>query len=162
MPVPARFHSRDLRKGRFSLAGQVYLVTFTCQDRKPLFADFSLACMAARALSEANLWRDGRLLAWVLMPDHWHGLIELGGKHALSTVVGRAKAVSARVINGSHAEASPVWQRGFHDRALRHDDCVIAAARYVIGNPVRAGLAGDIGGYSFWDAVWVGEGFDLG
>jgi putative transposase len=30
-----------------------------------------------------------------------------------------------------------------------------AIARYVVANPLRAGLAGTIGDYPYWDAVWL-------
>ena len=42
-----------------------------------------------------------------------------------------------------------------HDRAVRHDHDLRALARYVIGNPLRAGLCDRIGDYPFWDAAWL-------
>jgi len=66
-----------LRKGRRSQAQQVYHITLVTHRRQPLFADFVVGCAAARALVAPENWRQARLLAWVLMPDHWHALIEL-------------------------------------------------------------------------------------
>jgi len=37
----------------------------------------------------------------------------------------------------------------------RCDEGLRAVARYVIANPVRAGLAERVGDYPFWDAVWL-------
>ena len=161
MDAPTRFHSRNLRNGRVSLPNHIYLITFTTKNRAELFNDFRLACAASRALSEPGLWRDARLMTWVLMPDHWHGLLQLGDVESLSTVVGRAKAISARVVNTLRGTSSTVWQPGFHDRALRTDEAVLDVARYVIANPVRAGLSGRIDDYSFWDSEWAGPGFSL-
>jgi putative transposase len=48
-----------------------------------------------------------------------------------------------------------VWADGFHDRALRLEDDVLIAARYIITNPVRAGLVSRVHDYSYWDAVWL-------
>ena len=48
-----------------------------------------------------------------------------------------------------------IWQRGFHDRALRQDDNVRDIARYIIANPLRAGLSKSIGEYPHWDAIWL-------
>jgi REP element-mobilizing transposase RayT len=162
MNRPNHFHSHDLRGGRRSIPGQVYLVTTTNDGRRPLFADFFVAACASRALAEAGLWRDSHLLAWVLKPDHWHGLIELGGNESLSKVVGRAKAVSAAAVNLERGGRGAVWQPGFHDRALRCDDSLTAAARYLIANPLRAGLVATPGDYAFWDSVWPGVESDLG
>ncbi|WP_442964680.1 transposase [Pseudomonas sp. GCEP-101] len=42
-----------------------------------------------------------RLLAWVLMQDHVHWLLELGVGEDLARSVGRMKAVSAREVRRS-------------------------------------------------------------
>ena len=89
------------------------------------------------------------------MPDHWHGLVELSDTERLSTLVARVKAVSARAIACSANQRVRVWERGFHDRAIRHDDNLLATARYVIRNPLRAGLCKRIADYPFWDASWI-------
>jgi putative transposase len=154
-------HSHDLRAGRRSIPNQVYLVTTTCRDRRRHFSDFFVAACACRVLAEKRLWRDSRLLAWVLMPDHWHGLIELGGGESLSKAIGRAKAVSAAAINRIRRSDNAVWQPGFHDRALRHDESLLSAARYLIANPLRAGLVDRPGDYPFWDTVWPGSESEL-
>jgi hypothetical protein len=48
-----------------------------------------------------------------------------------------------------------VWKPGFHDRALRHEDSMVDAARYIVANPLRAGLVERVGDYPFWDAIWL-------
>jgi REP element-mobilizing transposase RayT len=144
-----------LRKGRVSYAQQVYLITFVTHQRKPLFADFELACTAAGALADARNWEQAKLLAWVLMPYHWHALVELRSDSPLAKVVQELKANSARKLGVAHPEIAQVWARAFHDRALRRDDDLVDAARYLVMNPIRAGLARKIREYPFWDAVWV-------
>ncbi|MEO1036249.1 MAG: hypothetical protein AAFX44_11900, partial [Pseudomonadota bacterium] len=44
---------------------------------------------------------------------------------------------------------SPVWQRGFHDYGIRDTADHLACVRYVIENPVRAGLVAHPSDYSF-------------
>jgi putative transposase len=132
----------------------VYLVTFVTRERRPLFHDPDAACHAARAITDRRLWYRSRLLAWVLMPDHWHGLIELGAMETLSTCVQRLKANTARPFRTDQASCR-VWAPGFHDRALRSGDDLRTAARYVVSNPLRAGIVRNIGSYPYWDAVWL-------
>ena len=143
------------------MPGLVYLVTTTCHERRAIFSDFLLGACACRTLAEPRLWRDSRLLARVLMPDHWHALIELGGNESLSKVVGRAKAVSAAAVNRHRGGDAAVWQAGFHDRALRREESTVTAARYLIANPLRAGLVARPGDYSFWDTIWPGAESEL-
>lgn len=91
------------------------------------------------------------------MPDHWHGLIELGEGVNLSSVVQRIKGVTARQVNQSCAFGGPLWAKGFHDHALRRDEAIEQVARYIIANPVRAGLVEDPMDYPYWDAYFLGD-----
>ncbi len=42
-----------------------------------------------------------------------------------------------------------VWQRSFFDHALRDEESLEAVARYIVSNPVRAGLVEDWRDYPF-------------
>ena len=88
-------------------------------------------------------------LAFVLMPDHLHWLVQLGVHAEIEKVVGRVKSLIARRLDGG------IWQTGFYDHALRKDEDIAAVARYIVANPVRAGLVGRLGDYPHWDAIWM-------
>ena len=150
MPHP---RSHALRRGRWSQPGGIYLVTFNTEERRPWFADWEAASRTARALSSLEAWTDSALLCWVLMPDHWHGLVQLGEREILSRSVGRARAHATRAWRPP--DGQQLWQRGFHDRALRAEERLVDVARYIVANPLRAGLARRIGEYPYWDAVWI-------
>ena len=94
-------------------------------------------------------------LAYVVMPDHMHWLMQLQRKTDLSTCVGNMKSYSARLINGRRNCRGGIWQRGFFDRALRREQDLAAVARYIVANPLRAGLVEHIGDYALWDSVWM-------
>jgi putative transposase len=142
--------TRDaLRVGRFSQAGGIYLVTTATAGRVPVFADLACARMVVREMRCLAIQGDLTSLAWVLMPDHLHWLIQLGNGASLSALLRSFKGRSARRIG------RPIWQRAFHDRALRREDEILPAARYIIANPVRAGLVQKVGDYSHWDAAWL-------
>jgi putative transposase len=147
--------SRRLRTGRTSTEGGIYLLTFTTLERRPYFARFDRTRLACVALSANESWPHCRLLAWVLMPDHWHGLVELGQAESLSRSVARAKAATTRAWNLAHQRSGSLWAAGFHDHALRRDEDMLGCARYIVTNPVRAGLAARCGDYPFWDAIWL-------
>lgn len=147
--------NKALRKGRFSIPGQIYFITFNVKNRNPLFADWWTACYAARILSSRPIWGDAKLLSWVLMPDHFHGLVEVGNKQTLSTMIKTVKGRSAYLINQHRQLKGSVWSNDFYDRALRKEEDLLSVARYIVLNPVRAGLVKRCGDYPFWDAVWL-------
>ena len=147
----------SLRKGRVSLPGCAYHVTACTHDRRPIFSD--LGC-ARLLVAEMRRLHDAALvdsLAWVIMPDHVHWLFVLGEAESLSEIVKRLKACSARSISWANefAPTGPLWQRGFYDHAIRSDEDLRAVARYIVANPLRAGLVHRLGEYPLWDAVWL-------
>jgi REP element-mobilizing transposase RayT len=146
-----------LRRGRVSLRGQVYLITVTTRHRQPIFMDHARARVASQFIHAHGTWGDAKLLAWVLMPDHWHGLLELGHE-PLDRVVARFKAAVSRTLHASGMCEGTPWDRSFHDRALRHDENLRRVARYIVGNPVRAGLAHSVLDYPYWNATWLDQG----
>ncbi len=152
MKKVARGHA--LRKGRVSEAGRIYLVTTVVRDRRPVFADWQLGRVLANVMRQAELQRRVESLAWVVMPDHLHWLFRLNDG-ALDALLRDVKSQSGRRINQVAALPSPLWQQGYHDRAVRHDDDLRAMARYIVANPLRAGLVTRVGDYSLWDAVWL-------
>jgi putative transposase len=93
-------------------------------------------------------------LAWVLMPDHLHWLFVLRDG-ALDKVMRRVKSRSAIRIRRIGGGDGPVWQKGYHDHAARTEEDLLAMARYVVANPVRAGLVQSLREYPLWDATWL-------
>lgn len=152
MPLPGQ---AALRRGRYSLGRGVYHLTTTTYAREPLFKDFGAARAVVRSLNAPRLLKGTELIAWVVMPDHLHVLMQLGEADLLSAYVDRLKSASARSVNRCLDRLGPVWQRAFHDHQLRREEDVRAVARYVVMNPLRAGLVRRIAEYSHWDAIWV-------
>lgn len=146
---------RALRKGRVSSAGQYYVVTTITSNRQPLFRHWRvgrLVVMEMRRLHEGGIVQS---LAWVIMPDHVHWLLILGNSLSLSRMLQTFKGRAAHQVNRALHRTGKVWATAFHDRALRRDEDVQAVARYIVANPIRAGLVDRIGNYPLWDAVWI-------
>lgn len=146
---------KALRKGRYSLHGQIYLVTVTTRNRESVFSDFNGACAVARCFYDQEILGDSRMLCWVLMPDHAHWLIELGNDDTLPGLINRLKSASARMVNRARNKVGSLWAPAYHDHAMRDEDDLYGTAIYVLNNPLRAGMVNDIGDYSFWDSVWL-------
>ena len=150
-----KWHARSLRTGRYSERGRIYLVTTVTAGRAPLFADFRVARAVVHELQRSDETGLCRTLAYVLMPDHLHWLVELV-EGDLSRVAGRFKSSAAAAVNREVGTPKVRrWQRGFHDRAVRQEDDLVDLARYVVANPLRAGLVKRIAEYPHWDAVWL-------
>lgn len=154
MPRLSKPHSARLRVGRYSAPHQIYLLTATTHNRRPIFTDFNCGRLLLSEMRAAH--EDGRVcsLAWVVMPDHLHWLIELR-QGSLSELMRRVKSNSARAINRRLGISGRLWQDGYHDRAVRREEDLQDMARYIVANPLRAGLVQRVGDYPLWDVVWL-------
>ena len=82
-------------------------------------------------------------------------MVDGPGTESLDAVVQRVKSRSARAIHQPLSHRDPLWQKGYHEHAVRKDKDIHAIARYIIANPLRAGLVETVGDYPFWDAIWL-------
>ena len=94
-------------------------------------------------------------LAFVVMPDHVHWLLQISGEKSLSEIIQATKSASAHAINRIAGRKGKFWQPGFHDHAVRTEEALRDIARYIVANPLRAGLVTSVRNYSHWDAVWI-------
>jgi len=131
---------KALRMGRVTVPGHAYLITAVCVGRQPVFTQMGLARVAVSVFESPATWPSAELLAWVLMPDHWHGLVVPDGTESIGRVMQRAKASVTRELRRKYPNIPAPWQPGFHDHGLRRQESVPEAVRYLLDNPVRAGL----------------------
>jgi REP element-mobilizing transposase RayT len=144
-----------LRKGRVSLPGHVYHITTCTLNRVPAFRDFLCARLAVAQMRQLHESGEVGSLAWVVMPDHVHWLFQLGHGRGLSEVIKIFKARTTHVLAAHSSAGGSIWQRGFHDHAIRKDEDLRAVARYIVANPLRAGLVSRLADYPHWDANWL-------
>ena len=144
--------SNRLRSGRVSQPDGIYLLTANTLNREPVFSDWRVGRLVVEQLRQEQARGAARSLAWVVMPDHFHWLMELQSGE-LKNVMRRIKSLSARAINQMTQRSGKCWQQGFHDHALRREEDLQHLARYVVANPLRAGLVKQIGDYPLWDAI---------
>jgi REP element-mobilizing transposase RayT len=156
MPPQAPCHGKNLRAGRYSETGQAYLITSVTNQRRKIFTNWQTGRLLALEFHTPEMMTRAKSLAWVIMPDHFHWLLSLQEHADLPAILQRVKSRSAIALNMLlRQEGQQIWQKGYHDHAVRRDEDIIALARYVVANPLRAGLVTKINDYPLWDAVWL-------
>jgi len=96
----------ELRRGRASIGWQIYLVTTVTRERARLFTNLYFGRFVVRALHSQTAHACAQTLAYVVMPDHLHWLLQMHPGCKLSAVVQSAKGRSAIEINRARAIAS--------------------------------------------------------
>jgi putative transposase len=97
----------------------------------------------AELVEAALLHFDGdryRLLAWCLMPNHVHVVIDIQAGASLTTIVGSWKSFSARRANERLGRTGAFWDPDYFDRYMRDEGHLARTIDYVEQNPVKVGL----------------------
>jgi len=118
-----------------------------CWLRNPEIADM---------VQEAVLHFDAdryRLLAWCIMPNHVHVVVEVLEHHSLSAIVKSCKSFTSRRANAHLGRAGPFWEADYFDRYMRNEKHLLQTIEYVEHNPVKAGLV-DAPSASRWSSAY--------
>ena len=160
--VPGR-RSPRLQAYDYTQVG-AYFVTLVTKDRVLLLGDVVKGEMMlshiGKSVADAWLWLPTQypyveLDAFVVMPNHLHGVIWLagplsgtgdsriapsnsGGRKPLGRLIGAFKTVSAKRVNAALGTPSrPLWQRGFHDHVIRNERDLERIREYIRNNPLQ-------------------------
>ena len=172
-PEIQRRHSIRLKGYDYSVAA-AYFVTICTQDRMLLFGDIVTDAMRVNQYGGVVLecWESipdhfpgARLDAFVVMPNHIHGIIQLadaarevGAQHAApsqsnphrpladrhvqpaslgATVRSFKSAVARRINSQRETPGMPVWQRNYYDHVIRDESELLRIREYILANPAR-------------------------
>lgn len=162
---PAIHHRRSIRLRGHDYSGRgVYFVTILTQNRRRLFGTVVNGRMA---LSEAGriaarCWQEipqhfpnVSLDAWVVMPDHVHGILVIQADGHGGTIPGKdrphgtARTIGSMVrgfkIGVTKALGESPWHRNYHEMILRDARVLETVRAYIRNNPAQ------------WDVLRFGE-----
>jgi REP element-mobilizing transposase RayT len=111
--------------------------------------------LVARLVQAALLKFDGEryaLVAWCVMPNHVHALLQLKPGFKLDRVVHSWKSYTAKEANRLLRCSGAFWAPEYFDRFMRDDEHLARTASYIEGDPVKAGLCANISEWRFSSA----------
>ncbi len=152
----------------YSAAG-MYFITLCTHQRECLFGEIADGVMRLNLLGQivADEWQRSSEIrqeiefdAWVIMPNHLHGIVviettaELSGgvgangrsplrgvapsmkPRSLSSLVAGFKSATTKRINiNRNAPGTPVWQRNYYEHIIRNDLSLQTIQTYIHHNP---------------------------
>jgi putative transposase len=126
-----------------------YFLTLCTFERNPYFIDAKNVAIAYEQILRAAGDQHFALVAYCFMPDHLHLLIEGTREDAyMKEFVARAKQFSGFYFKKQ--TKNRLWQRYGFEHVLRDDEDAPSVVRYLLENPVRAGLVTTPTEYPFW------------
>ena len=153
----AEFRSKKHRLPDAMYRGQKNVAfTAAVEGRRPLFRDAGVVEAMLPVLAAETVRRECLVGIYCFMPDHLH-LILCGqsDRADAKAAMDAFKTQTGRWLGANRPGAC--WQDGYHDHVIRKGDDWRRQVRYVVLNPVRAGLVADPAAWPHTGAI----GFDL-
>jgi putative transposase len=171
---PKKHNRRSIRlKGYDYTQPGAYFITICTSKREHLFGHIKDEKMHLNRYGEAvqfnwnnlpKIYPHVQLDAFVIMPDHIHGIIILKNdpvgagsptdesttenlykpapapqkRHGLPEIIRNLKTRSGTRINQLRStKGNPVWQRGYYEHIVRNQQALFNIRRYIINNPIK-------------------------
>jgi putative transposase len=145
---------------RIEWPGALYHVTSRGDRREPIVEDDVDRRAWVEVLGQTCDRFNWRVHAWCLMTNHYHVLVEMPDGN-LSSGMRHLNGVWSQRFNRRHARVGHVFQGRFKAILVQRQGYLLELARYVVLNPVRAGMvarAGDYAWSSYKDTLAAAQG----
>lgn len=141
-----------------------YFVTICTHEREHLFGEIVSEVMVLNAFGKiaqeewartAGIWCEIELDAFIVMPNHIHGIVMIEGNHSMLTgahghapvqrtpkslavfVMGFKSAVTKRINEHRALPDTTVWQQNYDEAIIRSEITLNALRQYIEANPAR-------------------------
>ncbi len=134
------YPSRPKRLPAFAYQGNYrYSLCFCTDGRRDVFISDDVVAFVLAQISRAAVETSFALIAYCFMPDHVH-LLVAGETEAsdCKRLIALAKQYSAFYYSKRFGRR--LWQRYVFERVLRESEETTVVTRYILENPIRAGL----------------------
>jgi putative transposase len=124
---------------RLEFPGSVWHVTSRGNERQDIVRDDFDRRVLLDLIGQAVERFRWRLYQYVLMTNHYHFVIELT-EETLSSGMKWLNSSYAQAFNSRHRRVGHLFQGRFHARLVEKESYLLEVLRYVVLNPVRAGM----------------------
>lgn len=131
------------RVARKQSASSLYHVTNRGAGKQIIFEEDADKAFFLKKLDSLLEEASGRLLAWCLMDNHFHLLVEIAHEE-LSTLMHRLQTSYAGYFNRVHDHAGTLFESRFRSKPVETDEYLMTVVRYIHLNPAEAGLSGGL------------------
>ena len=129
-----------------------HFLTICTDGRLRVFHDPTVVDMVVMQILRAAGQHAFEISAYCFMPDHVHALVAGQREDSdLCRFVALAKQRSGFTFGKSVRRR--LWQEGYFDRILRSDEPTFSVIRYIVENPLRAGIVSQVDDYPFWGSA---------
>ncbi len=126
----------------------MYSLTFCTKNRKKIFINPEAVKIVQTELEKVSNNKRWNIEVYCFMPDHLHILVSPQQDEVdLISFVSLFKQKSGFLYKQKTGQY--LWQKSYHDHALRSDEDLFDVARYILENPQRAKIVDNWREYPF-------------
>lgn len=127
------------RRPRLQFPGAVYHVMARGNRKHTIFHDTLDYARFVRVVAKAVRLYEVRIFAYCLMPNHYHLVLDTP-RGNLSEAMQYINGLFARISNGRYGLTGHLFGERFRSLLIEREGYLKRAVRYVVRNPVRAGI----------------------
>ncbi len=145
------------RKLQF-VQGQYYHIYNRGAGRQSIFREDKNYFFLLELLKKIATACDISVIAYCLLPNHYHWLIRQNGTMGADKLVARVFGSYSQAFNNTYNRSGTLFEGTFHAILVESDEYLRHLSRYIHANPVRHGLAlsPDLWPYSNY-LEWIGK-----
>jgi len=130
----SQYPIRKVELKRFYIPYRIYFITTVTQNKEPIFSSKQNIEILLEAFSLYRGKYNYKIIAYVILPTHFHWLIIPSEKADISIIMKSVKGYTAKKIG------KKIWQHQFLDHCLRTTEDYKNHIDYIHNNPVKHGL----------------------
>lgn len=154
---------RGRKRNNFERHGDLFFVTSTIVGFTKIFELKSMCDIMIENLNYYQNRGDFTIIAYVMMPDHFHLIIKTNKGFSVSQCIGNLKRITSRMITSELSKRgnkrllsalkksalleptsdSRVWKHRFDSFVLTNEDTLRQKIDYIHNNPVKSGLVSE-------------------
>lgn len=131
---------KGIRLKRFYLPNYLYFVTSVTQNKRKIFSDESNIRILLESLDLYRKKYSYKVIAYCVLPDHFHALIMPSEKANISKIMKGVKGYSSKQINSKKNWEGRIWQHQFLDHVITRNEDYKAHIDYIHNNPLKHNL----------------------
>jgi len=129
---------------RYYIPNGIVFITTVTKNREPFLKHDEDIATFMDTLRQVQQIHPFNLLAYVILPDHYHCILNPGNSIGDFSIILRSiKWNYTRNYKKAHhlSTSLSLWQRGFWDHVIRNEQDLMHHLDYIHWNPVKHGLA---------------------
>jgi putative transposase len=130
---------------RYYQKGQIVFITQVVENRKPVLNQPELISLLFNSWHRIKDRRPFSMLAYIILPDHFHFLIQPSGESNFSQIMHSIKLSFTNKYKRQINAKTPFsfWQKRFWDHVIRNENDLENHIHYIHFNPVKHGYVTD-------------------